>query len=54
MSSHDEFNQILFFNVDGEDLADFVDANHAISEHIADRNKNQLVGDSLAVNEGSS
>jgi len=50
LSPHDKFNQVLFFNVDGEDLANFIDAYHSISGHISDWNKNQLFSDPLAVN----
>lgn len=50
---HHKLNQVLFLNVDGEDLTNLVDTDHAVGGHVADGSKDQLVGDTLAVDECS-
>ena len=50
-SAHHKFNQVIFLHVYGEDLAGLADADHAISGHVADSDKDQLVGDSLSVDQ---
>lgn len=53
LCSHDELNQILLFNIDSKHLTHLVNTNHAICCHVADRYKDELISDSLAVDEGS-
>lgn len=50
-SAHHKFNQVILFNVDGEDLASFANADHAVSGQVAHSNEDQLVGDSLSVDQ---
>ena len=52
LCAHNELNQVLVFYVDRKDLADLVDANHAISGSITDSNEDKLVCNALAVDQG--
>jgi hypothetical protein len=52
LGAHNILNQILVFHIDGEDLAHFVDADHAVGACVADGHEYELVRDALAVNQG--
>ena len=51
LGSHNKFNQILLLYVNGKNLTYFVNANHSVCCCVPDRNKNELIRDSLSINQ---
>lgn len=49
-----EWNQIVFLNIDGEDLTCSVNDNHTISLSVSRGNETKLIGDLVSVQESGS